>query len=114
MLLGLAETDHGQIEQVANEIRRSAACGKQALPFIGDHLHRRDGFCRGVVKILGLEAEHVSRHMESADLAAAVGEQFADPDYAGNDLVDIPGELALAVDFCVAAEAHDDAKSTDA
>ena len=109
-----AEADHGQIEQVANEARRAAAGVEQALPFIGDHLHRRDRFGRGVVQIVGLEAEHVSRHMKGADLPAAVGKQLADPDHAGNDLVDVTRRLALGVDFGVAAEAHDDAESAEA
>ena len=114
MLLGLAEANHGQIEQVTNEARRAAAGVQQALPFIGDRLHRRDRFGRGVVQFACLEAEHVSRHMKGADLAAAVGKQLADPDHAGDDLVDVTGRLALGVDFGVAADAHDDAESAEA
>ena len=46
---------------------------EQALPFIGDQLHRHDRFGGGVMQIVGLEAEHVARRVEGADLAPPSG-----------------------------------------
>ena len=63
---------------------------------------------------VGLEAEHVSRHMKGADLPAAVGKQLADPDHAGDDLIDVTGRFAFGVDFHVAAKAHGNAEGAEA
>ena len=66
------------------------------------------------MQIVGLEAEHVAGGMEGADLTPAVGEQLADPDHAGDDLVDVTGRLAFGIDFHVAGEVHGDADSAKA
>ena len=64
MLLGLAEPDHGQIEQVTNDARRAGSRPQVGSPFIGDDFHRRDRFGGGVVQIADLEAEHVAWRYE--------------------------------------------------
>ena len=66
------------------------------------------------MQIVGLEAEHVAGGMKGADLTPAVGEQLADPDHAGDDLVDVAGRLAFGIDLHVAGEVHGDAESAKA
>ena len=51
----------------------------------------------------GIEAEHVARQMERADLAAAVVQQLVGTNRAADHLIDIFGRLAFAVDFLVLA-----------
>ena len=58
------------------------------------------------MQFIGLEAEHLARQMEGADLAASVGQQLGNADYAGDDLVDVARSLALGVNLGIAAEAH--------
>ena len=58
------------------------------------------------MQLVGLEAEHLTRHMEGADLAPSVGQELGNADHAGDDLVDIARSLALGVDLGIAAEAH--------
>ena len=42
------------------------------------------------MQIADFEAEHVAWAMEGADLSSAVRKQLADPDHAGDDLVELP------------------------
>src|SRR5262249_18589018 len=60
-----------------------------------------DRFSRKAVGWAGLQAEHVARQVEGADLAASVGEQLVAADRARNDLIDIFRRLVLTIDFLV-------------
>ena len=60
------------------------------------------GFCGQVVALADLKAEDVARQIERSDLPAAVIQDLVGSDRAGNDLIDVFGFFALAVDFAVA------------
>src|SRR5262249_30937657 len=52
------------------------------------------------------EPEHVARLIEGADLAAAIGQDLGRPHRAADDLVEIFGRLALAINLFVAGKRH--------
>ena len=58
------------------------------------------------MQLIGLEAEHLARHMEGADLPPSVGQELGHADHAGDDLVDIARSLALGVNLGIAGKAH--------
>ncbi len=105
MILGVPKPDHGPGEKLAHEARRRARA-EQALPFEGDDLGRHDRLGRGMMNLVDLEAEHVARQMEGADLAAAIGKELGDAHHAGDDLVDVACGLAFREDLAVPAKAH--------
>ena len=57
------------------------------------------------VLVAGLEAENVAE-IERPDLAAAVVEHLGGANRSADDLVEVIGGLALAVDFGVAGKRH--------
>src|ERR1700746_6573 len=54
----------------------------------------------------GLQAENVARQMESADLPAAIRQDFVGPRSSADHLVEVVGRLTLAVNLGIAAEDH--------
>ena len=80
-----------------------------------DHEHLAVGDRLGGegVLVADLEAEHVARQVERADLAAAVVEDLVGAHRAADDLVDVIGRLVLAVDLGVAGERHRRAHQLD-
>ena len=72
-------------------------------------LGRDHGFGRDVMNLVGLKAEHLSRHVKGADLPAPVGKELGNADHARQHLVDIARLFALGMNLRVAAEAHDQA-----
>ena len=56
--------------------------------------------------VAGLQAEHVARQVECADLPAAIVQHFVDTDAARDHFVEILCILAFAVNLLVATKRH--------
>ena len=106
LILGAPEPKHGKAQEFAHDIYGRAGEVRKSVPFEGHDLDGHHGFGRSVMDLVGLEAEHLARHMERADLPASVGQKLGDADHARQHLVDITRRLALGVNLGVTPEAH--------
>ena len=95
-----------RLSKLAHETCRLLVGAEHSFPFVGNDLDGHHGLGRSVMHRIGLEAEHLARHMEGADLPASVGQELGDADHARDDLVDITRSLALGVNLGIAGKAH--------
>ena len=104
MVLGALEVAGRHRPQVAGNVVVAGGEGDEGA-FLDHHDHRIGDRLGGEAVLgRGFEAEHVAFQMKAADLATAVAEELVGPDRSRDDLVDIVGGFALAVDLGIAVE----------
>src|SRR5262249_12733944 len=108
-----AELAPGQRPKLARDLAVARGERHERAALDDEHLGVADRLRRERMLVTGLQAEHVTRHIECADLATAVGKDLVGSHRPAHHLVEVVRRLAFPVDFGIAGERHRGANELD-
>ena len=104
MILHAPQFTRRQRPQLARDVVVSLRESRDGTPTDKQHARFDDRFSRVRVLALEFKAEDVAGRMKGLNLAPSVGQDSVGADSAADDLVEMFGRIALAVNLLVATE----------